>query len=129
MSAITMSTPLGTGLERGVAPRASRRPAGPSHAPVGLRLTARGRLVVWAFALAAAAGVVLSAQAAGADAPGAAQPVVTHVVAPGETLWQIAGGVVEPGQDRRDVVADLVELNRLDGAALQAGQEILVPRG
>ncbi|WP_182113624.1 MULTISPECIES: LysM peptidoglycan-binding domain-containing protein [unclassified Actinotalea] len=93
-----------------------------------LRLTRRGRLTVWLVAAAAGAGVVLSAQAAGADSPAAAQPVVTHVVAPGETLWEIAGGVAAPGQDRRDVVADLVQLNALGGAELQVGQQILVPQ-
>jgi nucleoid-associated protein YgaU len=102
---------------------------GATSAESSLRLTRRGRVVVWALAVAIAAGVGLSAQSAGAEAPGAALPVETHVVAPGETLWQIAGEVAAPGADLRDVVADLVELNGLGDAGLQAGQEILVPLG
>lgn len=92
-----------------------------------LRLTARGRVVVWALAVAVAGGVGLSAQSAGADAPGAATPVQTHVVGAGETLWGIAATVAAPGEDLRDVVDELVELNGLGDAGLQAGQQILVP--
>lgn len=105
-------------------PSAEAAPSGSS-----LRLTRRGRVAVWVLALAVAAGVGLSAQSATADAPGAALPVETRVVAPGETLWQIAGEVAAPGADLRDVVAELVDLNGLGGAGLQAGQEILVPVG
>ena len=108
-----------------------RRASAAETAPSGssLRLTRRGRVVVWALALAVAGGVGLSAQSATADAPGAALPVETRVVVPGETLWQIAGEVAAPGADLRDVVAELVDLNGLGDAGLQAGQEILVPVG
>ncbi|MBX9244694.1 LysM peptidoglycan-binding domain-containing protein [Actinotalea ferrariae] len=92
-----------------------------------LRLTGRGRVVVWALALAVAGGVGLSAQSAGADAPGTATPVQTHVVGAGETLWGIAATVAAPGEDLRDVVDELVELNGLGDAGLQAGQQILLP--
>ncbi|WP_199423764.1 LysM peptidoglycan-binding domain-containing protein [Actinotalea solisilvae] len=111
-------------------PRADRAAsAGVAPSGASLRLTRRGRLVVWALAVAVATGVGLSAQSATADAPGAALPVETRVIAPGETLWQIAGEVAAPGADLRDVVAELVELNGLGDAGLQAGQEILVPVG
>jgi LysM domain len=128
MSAITWDHQPVLDLPSRTARPAARRGAaegGTAH----LRLTGRGRVVVWGLAIALAAGVGLSAQSAGAEAPGAPQPVETHVVAPGETLWQIAGSVAAPGEDLRDVVAELVDLNGLGGADLQAGQEILVPVG
>lgn len=92
-----------------------------------LRLTSRGRLVVVAFALLVAGVVGLSAQSADAGSPADAMAVTAHTVAAGETLWGIASGIVEPGQDVRDVVDSLVELNGLVGSGLQAGQQILVP--
>jgi hypothetical protein len=69
-------------------------------------------------------------QAGGASADGAssgAVEVVRHVVEPGETLWGIARDVAAPGEDVRDVVLQLVELNDLPSAGLMAGQSIVVP--
>ena len=49
------------------------------------------------------------------------------MVAPGDTLWGIAAGVAAPGEDVRDVVLELISLNRLPSGGLQAGQTIVVP--
>jgi LysM repeat protein len=49
---------------------------------------------------------------------------VTVVVAPGETLWSIAGMV---GGDSASVVDQIVELNHLDGIDVVAGQKLVVP--
>lgn len=103
--------------------RASRRP----DSTRGLRLTRRGRAVVVAIALALGGGLVLSAQGAVADAPAAAVPVSARTVVAGDTLWSIAGSVAHPGEDRRDVVDELVRLNGLEGVSLQVGQVVLVP--
>jgi nucleoid-associated protein YgaU len=92
-----------------------------------LRLTARGRAVLWILAVVAVALLTLMASRASADAPATAQEVVRHVVQPGETLWQIAESVAAPSQDVRDVVVDLVRLNELPEAGLMAGQVIVVP--
>jgi nucleoid-associated protein YgaU len=100
-------------------------PAAGSH----LRLTARGRAVLWFLAACVVAVVTLLASQASADGPVAAQEVVRHVVQPGETLWQIAESVAEPSQDVRDVVVNLVALNELPDAGLMAGQVIVVPAG
>ena len=94
-----------------------------------LRLTARGRAVLWLLAASVVAVVTLLGSQASADGPVAAQEVVRHVVQPGETLWQIAESVAEPSQDVRDVVVDLVALNQLPDAGLMAGQVIVVPAG
>jgi hypothetical protein len=96
-------------------------------APAHLRLTARGRAVLWFLAATVVACVTLFASQASADGPVGAQEVVRHVVQPGETLWQIAESVAAPSQDVRDVVVDLVALNQLPEAGLMAGQVIVVP--
>lgn len=93
----------------------------------GLRLTRRGRLVVMLSAGVVTLLGVLSAQSATAESPASAVPVITHTVAAGETLWEVAGSISRPGEDRRDVVADLIVLNGLTGAGVQSGQQILVP--
>ncbi len=98
-------------------------PAPTSH----LRLTVRGRVVLWLAAVLVALGVTLLGTQAFADGPVSAQEVQRHVVQPGETLWQIAESVATPSQDVRDVVVDLVRLNELPDAGLMAGQVIVVP--
>lgn len=49
---------------------------------------------------------------------------VTYRVAPGDTLWGIAGRL-DPGGDRRTLVAALVERN--GGDALRVGQTLVIP--
>jgi nucleoid-associated protein YgaU len=103
--------------------------AAPVAAPA--RLTRRGRLVVllalvtllFAVALAATGGFAR----AGDDRSAAAGPVATTwVVQPGETLWQVAEAVA-PGEDPRETVARIVELNGLADASVTVGQSLLVP--
>jgi Tfp pilus assembly protein FimV len=64
---------------------------------------------------------------AGADGPEQATEVTTHAVQSGETLWQIAASVAGPGEDVRDVILSLQQLNGLADASLQAGQVLLLP--
>lgn len=100
------------------------------HPPAGpVRLTARGRaLVVVVAALPLLALGSLLARQPGDAAPDAGPgPAVSWVtVAPGETLWQIAGRVA-PGVDRRDTVDRILELNGLRAGDLRAGQRLAVP--
>ncbi|HQY33484.1 MAG TPA: LysM peptidoglycan-binding domain-containing protein [Actinotalea sp.] len=105
------------------------RPAAPTTTVPALRLTRRGRRVVLGLAVALAVAVGLSAQSAEADGPVAATAVTAHTVAAGETLWEIAASVAGAGQDVRDVVDAIAELNGIAGGGLQAGQQILVPLG
>ncbi|NOV96899.1 LysM peptidoglycan-binding domain-containing protein [Isoptericola halotolerans] len=95
----------------------------------GLRLTARGRRALVGLA-AFLLSVPLVAWGAGAvaDAPRSAVEVRLQTVAPGETLWQYAATVAAPGEDLRDVVADLKELNGMRTAALQVGQVVVLPQ-
>ncbi|GAB4085014.1 hypothetical protein GCM10028784_16440 [Myceligenerans cantabricum] len=94
----------------------------------GLRLTVRGRIAVAVAALVLATPVVWSATAV-ASSPEPPTEVRAHAVEPGETLWGLAVSVAEPGQDVRDVVRELQDLNRLAGGGLTVGQTLYVPAG
>jgi hypothetical protein len=95
-----------------------------------LRLTRRGRAVVAALAAAPLAAVALAVALNGgaAAAGGEGEPVVFDhvVVADGETLWGIAE-TVAPAADPREVVHGFMELNGLESAVVQAGDELAVP--
>jgi nucleoid-associated protein YgaU len=126
MSAMVMGPAMATSVRSGNA--SGVRAARTAPAPAGhLRLTARGRAVLWVLAALVVALVPLLGSQASADGPAGAQEVVRHVVQPGETLWGIAESVAAPSQDVRDVVVDLVRLNELPEAGLMAGQVIVVP--
>ncbi len=118
MSAMTADLPLAT-----------RRPVARTRVAtdVPLRLTRRGRVVVFVLALASGLAGMLGNQAANAGTAAPGVPVETYTVRSGETLWDIAVGLAEPGQDVRDVVDDLVALNHMPGSGLTAGQQILLP--
>ncbi|QGQ19615.1 LysM peptidoglycan-binding domain-containing protein [Cellulomonas sp. JZ18] len=92
-----------------------------------LRLTRRGRVVVWLLAVGLALGVGGTARSAVADGPQSALEVERVVVAPGDTLWGLAAQVAGPEEDVRDVVLRLIELNALPGGKLRAGQTVVVP--
>ncbi|MBE1876421.1 LysM peptidoglycan-binding domain-containing protein [Myceligenerans pegani] len=94
----------------------------------GLRLTARGRFAVAVVALVLAAPVVWGATAV-ASSPAEPVEVRAHAVEPGETLWGLAASVAEPGQDVRDVVRQLQDLNDLTSGGLTVGQTLYVPAG
>lgn len=135
MTAITFSSPVrthgasqprrsarvATGVRRDERAGRARRQAAP------LRLTRRGRLAV--TGLLAAAGVTASLFVGGIGFAGtdAERPAVRYVtVAPGDTLWSIAGEVA-PDQDRRDTVARILELNARETSGVRAGDRIAVP--
>ena len=107
---------------------AARRPAaaraGAADAP--LRLTNRGRAVLAGLAVAVAAVVgSVAGAAAGASSPSSDVEVVT--VMSGDSLWSIAAAAAAPGEDVRDVMSEIVDLNGLQGTTLEAGQELTVP--
>ncbi|MGO1173507.1 MAG: LysM peptidoglycan-binding domain-containing protein [Actinomycetaceae bacterium] len=97
--------------------------------PEPLRLTARGRNAVRAltFLVALAVVVAIGALAGSMAGPGVEASGETVVVAPGESLWVVAGSVADPGEDVRDVVAEIAELNGLSGASVSAGQVLRLP--
>lgn len=96
------------------------------HAP-DLRLTRRGRLVVLVAALATmfVVGLLLSATSAASDSSGG-YPTRVVMVAPGDTLWEIADDVA--GDDStREMVGTIERLNDITGGGLQAGQRLVIP--
>lgn len=133
MTAITISTSVGarprrTAERTQVGPAAwSRGRARRQAAAAPLRLTRRGRLAATGFL--AAIAVVASMFLGGTGLAGTraqSVPVSYVTVAPGETLWSIAGEIA-PDTDRRDTVARILELNALDSSAVQAGARLAVP--
>ena len=95
--------------------------------PAPLRLTRRGRAVVFALFLAAwtAASAVLWATASRAEE--SPVPGVTVVVRPGDSLWSIAEREA-PGRATGDVVAGIVRLNDVDGSLIHPGESLVLPR-
>lgn len=53
-------------------------------------------------------------------------PVVSHTVAPGESLWEIASQYGS-GEDPRQVITRIKHYNGLASSTLQPGQQILIP--
>jgi LysM domain len=99
-----------------------------------LRLTRRGRIVLIGFPLILLSALLISlagflnapAKAADSVSELALTPTVSVTVQPGESLWEIAG-TVAPERDRRDVVADIVQLNNLDAGRVMPGQQLFIP--
>jgi LysM domain len=103
-----------------------------------IRLTRRGRAVVWVLSIlvaAAAVTLIWMAGAGGALASGPGQPpraayqgMTQVVVRPGQTLWTIAASA-EPSADPRVVVQEIVQVNALSGTVIHTGELLWVPKG
>lgn len=114
--------------------RRSTPVGGQAAKPPRLRLTRRGRIVLIGLPLVLLAAILLSlagllnspAKAADTASGLAGTPAVSVTVQPGESLWAIAGAV-DPGRDPRDVIADIVQLNDLEGGRVMPGQQLFVP--
>jgi antitoxin (DNA-binding transcriptional repressor) of toxin-antitoxin stability system len=94
-----------------------------------VRLTRRGRLVLLLVALTAVlvAGFFLGAGSVATQERGTSPATEVVMVAPGETLWDIASRLTPAGDDVRDTMFDIRRLNALTSSALDAGQRIRVP--
>ncbi|MEJ5945094.1 LysM peptidoglycan-binding domain-containing protein [Pseudokineococcus basanitobsidens] len=136
---------VGDGVPRRVraVPFPAAEDAAAAHAPGGeggrLHVTRRGRLALTVSTLLLAGGVLLLAvgaasvpsPAAAARAsvpdPGVVATTAEVVVLPGDTLWSLADEVAAPGEDVRDVVLEIEELNGLTSADVAVGDRLLVP--
>lgn len=101
----------------------------PRETQAGLRLTRRGRIVLFLAALAAIIllGITLGDSTIATSQSGTPAASHTITVKAGETLWQIAAEA-NPRGDIRQTVDDIMKLNSLTSAAgLQMGREIAVP--
>jgi hypothetical protein len=117
-------------------PRAARRIRRVSQvepqrvAPRRVRLTRRGRLVAVVVFLGAALALMtaLGGWATASLSGGTPEPVRVIEVAPGDTLYDIAADLAQPGEIRA-MVHRIQELNSLPGASIEEGQKLAVPRG
>ena len=93
-----------------------------------LRLTRRGRLVVFAGALllVLALGVLWGSGSVATEQPGTADPTLVVQVEAGDTLYDIAARVTTDG-DVAAMVEQIEDLNRLDTSVVYAGQKLRVP--
>ena len=93
-----------------------------------LRLTRRGRLVVFtgALLLVLALGVLWGGGSVATEQPGSADPTLVVQVEPGDTLYDIAARVTTDA-DVAAMVEEIEDLNRLDTAVVYAGQKLRVP--
>ncbi len=65
--------------------------------------------------------------AATADSPSEPVQVEVVTVERGQTMWHVASAITESGNDVRDSVAVLLDLNNLGSVDLLVGQQLLVP--
>jgi LysM repeat protein len=93
-----------------------------------LRMTKRGRAVLLSLV---ATPVVIAALAFGIGAGGAtatnsSTPLAKVTVVGGETLWSVAKQIA-PNADPRDVVSDIMSVNRLGTADIHPGEQLSIP--
>lgn len=105
-----------------------RRPqtqgASAARPAAGLRLTRRGRIVVFVLGLVVAF-LIAFLVAGGSVATDSAEPLETVTVGSGDTLWAIADERTDG--DVLEMIEHIKELNDLDGGSLQVGQSLRVP--
>jgi LysM repeat protein len=68
----------------------------------------------------------LNGGGATASLQGSSEPFQYVTVEAGQSLWQLADQLA-PNADPRDVIAQLIQLNRLESADVFAGQELAIP--
>ena len=112
--------------------RRGARPAAPVDKQAGaaghVRLTRRGRLVVFVVGLlvAVAIAVAFASGSVATSEKGEPVPTDTIVVGTGVTLWDIASARAEGG-DVRNMMSTIQQLNHLESGMLVAGQRLRVP--
>ena len=102
--------------------------ASPAFHHSTVRLTRRGRLVVFALALVAvlAVGLFVASGSVATDEPGTPEQTRVILVGSGDTLWDIAAGLADDG-DVRAMIDRIEKLNALDSGMVVAGQKLVVP--
>ncbi|GAB3253915.1 LysM peptidoglycan-binding domain-containing protein [Nocardioides dilutus] len=110
---------------------------GPAFRPVPLaprsprstvRLTRRGRVVVFllSLVLAFAIGILVAAGSVATGEAGTPEPTRVVTVSTGDTLWGIAADLADDG-DVQAMITRIERLNALDSGMLSAGQRLVVP--
>jgi LysM repeat protein len=98
--------------------------AAPSH----LRMTKRGRTVLLTLIAAplVVVALALGINAGGATATNSSTPLAKITVVNGETLWAVAKQIA-PNSDPRDVISDIMSVNRLSTADIYPGEQLSIP--
>jgi len=86
----------------------------------------RRRKRVLLLALAALALLVSPLFARSMGGPASSPAPARVVVAPGDTLWDLAKEYGPPSQDVRQIVRDIRETNHLEGSSIRPGQVLLI---
>lgn len=100
-----------------------------SRTQTALRLTRRGRIVLFLAVMAAILlmGITVGGSTVATDQAGQQAATTTVTVRAGQTLWDLAIKA-NPNGDIRQTVDDIMKLNSLPTASgLQMGREIAVP--
>ena len=100
-------------------------------APVrpSVRLTRRGRLVVFlgTLMLVLMLGIVWGSGSVATEQAGTPEPTRVVMVGPGDTLYDLAAEATPADGDVAAMVERIQRLNALDSGMLVAGQELRVP--
>ena len=99
-----------------------------AHGASSLRLTRRGRLVVFlgSLMIVLLLGFFWASGSVAGERPGTPEPTTVVQVQPGDTLFAIAAEVTTDG-DVAAMVERIQRLNALDSGMLVVGQKIRVP--
>jgi hypothetical protein len=92
-----------------------------------LRLTRRGRVVLLGFFIlmsCLASAVLLTTASRAEDSPSGPPP--STVVQPHDTLWSIATRTA-PDRDPYAAIAEIQQINNLDGFVVHPGQTLTLP--
>ena len=85
---------------------------------------APSRVLVLLVSVAVASFLLLASAVQATDGVRATAEVQ---VSAGDTLWEIASEVSEPGDDVRKVIHDIKRMNDLDNSIIRPGQVLVVP--
>ncbi len=93
-----------------------------------LRMTKRGRAVLLTLVSVplVAATLLLGLNAGAATGTSSSTPLAKVTVVGGETLWGVAKQIA-PNADPRDVIAAIEDVNQLQTADIQPGQQLNIP--
>lgn len=142
MSALTLPPQFDAGFDSRFDSRVDSRPVlrlvevvqlprSARPAPVGpVRLTRRGRGLMTLVFLGIALGLMIAfgGWATATLTGGTPEPVRVVEVQSGQTLYDVAGEVAEPGHVR-EMVYRIQELNSLGSSTLTEGQKLAIPQG
>ena len=101
----------------------------PVPARPSVRLTRRGRLVVFlgTLMLVLMLGIVWGSGSVATEQAGTPEPTRVVMVGPGDTLYDLAAEATPADGDVAAMVERIQRLNALDSGMLAAGQELRVP--